>query len=122
MGLTALVLFVVSALLTSAARYHAIHIISEEGEPANVGADTGINAVSGSVLEAASPPPPPALWWFAPFWSSSGFGSEALSIITALVDSGALNESDLWLTHAGAHAHARSQPRHMPAARMPQAA
>lgn len=67
------------------------------------------------VLSTKSPtlsvdPPSPAVrpeplqfpvWWFAPFYSGSGYGSEALSYVQSLIQTGSLREADIWLTHSG---------------------
>jgi hypothetical protein len=69
----------------------------------------------GNQLPAlALPARPLALWWLAPFQSTSGLGTEAISIVTSLLDSGRLKKEDLWLTQSGepriaAAAHGRAR-------------
>ncbi|GBF99949.1 hypothetical protein Rsub_12642 [Raphidocelis subcapitata] len=41
------------------------------------------------------------VWWFAPFYSGSGYGAEALSYISALLHTHALDAADVWVTHSG---------------------
>ena len=54
---------------------------------------------------APSPPNPPnrrAPRRFAPFYSGSGYGAEALSYVSALLmKNHSLNAADVWVTHSG---------------------
>ncbi|GAX75853.1 hypothetical protein CEUSTIGMA_g3296.t1 [Chlamydomonas eustigma] len=41
------------------------------------------------------------LWWHGPFWSGSGYGSEASNFMLSLYRSGLVHQQDLWASHHG---------------------
>ncbi|GBF99162.1 hypothetical protein Rsub_12129 [Raphidocelis subcapitata] len=58
----------------------------------------------GSHRHAADHTPEPLqypIWWHAPFFSESGLGTEAITILDSLVSTGLMRESDIWITHSG---------------------
>ncbi|KAI8470057.1 MAG: hypothetical protein J3K34DRAFT_265567 [Monoraphidium minutum] len=42
-----------------------------------------------------------SLWWHAPFYSVSGLGNEAITILDSLITTRLMRASDIWITHAG---------------------
>ena len=50
-------------------------------------------------INCLSRPPRPCR--FAPFFSGSGYGSEALSYVDAMLARGRFRAEDVWVTHAG---------------------
>jgi hypothetical protein len=41
------------------------------------------------------------VWWHAPFYTGSGYGSEAISYVASLLHHGQLRPADLWIAHSG---------------------
>lgn len=56
---------------------------------------------AGDDTTAAPPQQRPLVWWLAPFHANSGLGTEAVSILTSLLDYGGWRGKDLLLSHSG---------------------
>ncbi|GBF88154.1 hypothetical protein Rsub_00866 [Raphidocelis subcapitata] len=59
---------------------------------------------AGDGAAAAQAPPPRLkhpLWWMAPFYSGSGYSTEAITYILSLLRTGFVAEEDLWISNHG---------------------
>lgn len=54
----------------------------------------------GNMTKTAAPLTFPILWW-APFFSASGYGDEAISYVKGLVDTHLVRKEDLWIMQSG---------------------
>jgi hypothetical protein len=43
------------------------------------------------------------VWWWAPFYTGSGYSTEAISFVSALVQTELFRPEDVWLSHSGDH-------------------
>eukprot|EP00877_Chromochloris_zofingiensis_P000172 jgi/Chrzof1/10155/Cz04g31010.t1 len=41
------------------------------------------------------------VWWHAPFFTGTGYGSEAISYVVALLKTNRFRREDIWITHSG---------------------
>ncbi|KAG2452970.1 hypothetical protein HYH02_002307 [Chlamydomonas schloesseri] len=58
---------------------------------------------AGNASAAPSEPAPLnfPVWWMAPFWSGSGYSSEAINYVLSLTRAGQVRPEDVWIGHHG---------------------
>lgn len=59
----------------------------------------GLEALATSALGQLLYP----VFWFAPFYTGSGYSTEAISFVSALVQTERFRPEDVWLSHSGDH-------------------
>ncbi|GIL48632.1 hypothetical protein Vafri_5101, partial [Volvox africanus] len=68
------------------------------------GAEPGAASETAGVANGTSVEPKPLhypVWWMAPFWSGSGYSSEAINYVLSLTRANLIRREDLWISHNG---------------------